>query len=83
MWFHQHFNAGSEPARYLALRWGSDKYGVHAVRMSHGSRASESVEEGGDQIEYPNEDPKIMQIFLEELAKHGAQPQEPVDSWRS
>jgi hypothetical protein len=51
--------------------------------MSHGSRASESVEEGGDQIEYPNEDPKIMQIFLEELAKHGAQPQEPVDSWRS
>ena len=50
--------------------------------MSHGSRASESTEEGGDQIEYPNEDPKIMQIFLRELGKHGAKPQEPVESWR-
>jgi oxalate decarboxylase/phosphoglucose isomerase-like protein (cupin superfamily) len=82
MWFHQHFNAGNEPARYLALRWGSDKYGVHALRMSHGSRASESTEEGGDQIEYPNEDPKIMEIFAEQLAKHGAKPLEPVESWR-
>ena len=66
-WFHQHFNSGTDPARYLALRWGSDKYGVRAVRMTHADHAYESAEEGGDQIEYPKEDPKIMEIFREQL----------------
>jgi hypothetical protein len=30
-----------------------------------------SLEEGGNQIEYEQQDPRIHQIFLEELAKNG------------
>jgi hypothetical protein len=32
-----------------------------------------TVKEGGCQIEYEDQDPRIHGIFLEELAKHGAQ----------
>jgi oxalate decarboxylase/phosphoglucose isomerase-like protein (cupin superfamily) len=67
-WFHQHFNTGTEPARYLALRWGSKKYprpwGEHYV-------VDESVNSGGAQIEYADEDPRIRAMFEEELAKVG------------
>ena len=82
-WFHQHFNTGGDSARYLALRWGSDKYGVRAVRMAHNAQAQyASQEEGGDQIDYKEEDPNIMDLFKEELAKSGLRPAEPMDSWR-
>jgi quercetin dioxygenase-like cupin family protein len=69
MWFHQHFNTGKIPARYLALRaggrkhprpWGAKGYGV-----------DESVKGGGDQIEYEDEDPAIRRMFEDELAKQG------------
>ncbi len=69
MWFHQHFNTGKTPARYLALRaggrkfprpWGAKGYGV-----------DESVKGGGDQIEYEDEAPEIRRLFEQELAKQG------------
>ncbi|OGQ77658.1 MAG: hypothetical protein A3F90_16905 [Deltaproteobacteria bacterium RIFCSPLOWO2_12_FULL_60_19] len=68
-WFHQHFNAGSEPARYLALRWGSKKfYGI----MGEGSdRPFKSIKLGGDQIEYEDEDPVVRRMFEEALAQAG------------
>lgn len=66
-WFHQHFNTGSEPARYLALRWGSAKWGG----IGGAFKVDESVKAGGDQIEYPDEDPEIKKLYKEELKKHG------------
>ena len=60
-WFHQHFNAGGEPARYLAL---------HPPMQFHGH--AEKVEDRAkDQIEYVNEDPWVRQKFEDELANRG------------
>lgn len=72
-WFHQHFNTGKEPARYMALRWGSSQYGsAKWGGIFEGFRVDESVKEGGDQIEYEDEDPKVRQLYRAELAKNGA-----------
>lgn len=65
-WFHQHFNIGAEPARYLALKpFSSRKF--PGLRKHWGT--SESVKVGGDQIEYEDEDPRVRKMFEEELAK--------------
>ena len=67
-WFHQHFNIGAEPARYLALKpFSSRKF--PGLKKQFGT--SESVKAGGDQIEYEDEDPRIRKMFEEELAKRG------------
>ena len=66
-WFHQHFNTGKTPARYLALRWEGLKF-----RTGRQTEMCEvSIREGGDQIEYEDEDPAVRKIFEEELAKEG------------
>lgn len=68
-WFHQHFNAGAEPARYLALRWGSKKfYGI----MGEGTdRPYKDVKAGGNQIEYEDEESSVRRMFEEVLAQAG------------
>ena len=68
--FHQHFNAGPEPARYLALRSGDGQ-------PSQWGESNVPIEEGGMQIEYVNEDPWIRQFFEEELAKRGVESRMP------
>jgi hypothetical protein len=35
---------------------------------------SKSVKDGGDQIEYEDQDPRIHRIWLEEMRKNGATP---------
>ncbi len=71
MWFHQHFNAGTTPARYLAF-----KHEGVAIRNSQGvPKAWISRRVGGDQIDYADERPIIRHLFAEALAKHGLQPQ--------
>ncbi|MBI4528254.1 MAG: cupin domain-containing protein [Deltaproteobacteria bacterium] len=65
-WFHQHFNAGAEPARYLALRWGSKKY--YGMTSDPGEMDAD-VKTGGLQIEYEDEDPVVRRMFEEACAK--------------
>ena len=72
-WFHQHFNTGNNYARYLALRWGSARYGGMALGANENEAADVSESEGGAQIEYENEDRTIHQIFEDDLKKHGAE----------
>jgi mannose-6-phosphate isomerase-like protein (cupin superfamily) len=73
-WFHQHFNAGNDAARYLAPTWGGDgKWFMKAV--GGGSRTHRlgktSIRKGGNLIEYEDEDPAIREIFEAELRKNG------------
>lgn len=65
MWFHQHFNTGKDPARYLAFKHGSQR-NKQGVMMCWISRRL-----GGDQLDYVDEDPTIRHMFEEALAKNG------------
>ena len=70
-WFHQHFNAGANPARYLALRWHNWKYHFAGVSTSEG--VDVSVKDGGQQIEFEDEDPAIHRTFESQVKAAGAQ----------
>ena len=50
--------------------------GFVKVRLAPGEKqtVSKSVKEGGDQIEYEDQDPRIHAIWLEELRKSGVTP---------
>jgi oxalate decarboxylase/phosphoglucose isomerase-like protein (cupin superfamily) len=70
MWFHQHFNTGAAPARYLAF-----KHEVVSIRNAQGvPKAWISRRLGGDQIDYADETPMVRRIFADELAKRGLAP---------
>tara|TARA_B100000676_G_C18055433_1_gene834084 strand:- start:939 stop:2063 length:1125 start_codon:yes stop_codon:yes gene_type:complete len=68
-WFHQHFNGGADPARYMAFRWGSQK---HEFVFDPGE-ADLSEKLGGAQIEYEDEHHWIHDTFAETLAKSGTE----------
>lgn len=67
MWFHQHFNACPEPVLFLAIGWGSDKPKAGGKQYVY-----VSTKEGGDQIEWEDEDPAIHRDFEAALARAGA-----------
>jgi oxalate decarboxylase/phosphoglucose isomerase-like protein (cupin superfamily) len=67
LWFHQHFNTGTTPARYLAF-----KHEVVSIRNAQGvPKAWISQRVGGDQIDYADEEPIVRTLFAEALAKNG------------
>jgi uncharacterized RmlC-like cupin family protein len=70
--FHQHFNTSPEPSRYLAVAFGGLRYPFTTEKRHVFMGMDVSVKDGGCQIEYEHQDPRIHGIFLEELAKHGA-----------
>jgi uncharacterized RmlC-like cupin family protein len=65
-WFHQHFNSGTTPARYLALRWGSRKYPLFKEYL-----IDRPTSQGGDQIEYYDENPAVREMFEKEVTANG------------
>jgi len=67
MWWHQHFNTGTTPARYLAF-----KYEGVAVRNAQGvPKAWISTRIGGDQLDYADESEAVRTMFADALARHG------------
>ncbi len=69
--FHQHFNTAPEPARYLAVSLGSHRYPITNQKRARKTDALKSAKEGGWQIEYEDQDPRIHPMFLRELARTG------------
>ena len=71
-WWHQHFNVGAEPARYLALHSAPSILGY-----------GENVEDlARDQIEYTDEDPLVRETFETELARRGLKSELPEEVYR-
>lgn len=54
--WHQHFNTGKEPCRFVAL---------------HASIAVQREEGGVEQIEFEDEDQQLRKIYVEECARNG------------
>lgn len=74
-WYHQHFNTGPEPARYLALRRGGSP--EHPLRLGMTGGRGSNEEAGAEQIEYEHEDPEIRKIYVRELAARGIELRMP------
>jgi quercetin dioxygenase-like cupin family protein len=80
--FHQHFNTSGRPARYLATGVGGLRYplthmqrrSLLGVKPGEKGAVSTSLKEGGDQIEYEDQDPRIHRLWLEEMRKHHVEP---------
>jgi mannose-6-phosphate isomerase-like protein (cupin superfamily) len=80
--FHQHFNNSQRPARYLATNLGGLRYPVTTgqrrsllgLKPGDKGAVSTNIKEGGDQIEYEDQDPRIHRVWLEEMKKHNVEP---------
>ncbi|HLB28974.1 MAG TPA: cupin domain-containing protein [Dehalococcoidia bacterium] len=83
-WFHQHLNLGPEPARQLALRYGSHRnpmgFHVAAHRRKEGHHIT--VREGGTLIEYEDEDPEVRRRYEEALRREGIDCEMPTVVYR-
>ena len=71
--FHQHFNTAPDPARYLAVAFGNLRYPFTTDKRNVFLGMDVSVKDGGCQIEYEHQDPRIHRIYLSELARYGVQ----------
>ena len=80
--FHQHFNTGTHPARYVATGVGSVRYPFtvaqrrSSIGLNPGDKGADwtSTKEGGDQIDYDDQDPRIHRMWLDELRRNNVEP---------
>jgi uncharacterized RmlC-like cupin family protein len=79
--FHQHFVTSKVPSRYLATGIGGMSYIFDKQQRRTDGLGGErtwgkiSVRDGGDQIEYEDQDPRIHEIWLEEMRRREIVPQ--------
>ena len=69
-WFHQHFNTGEDAARQIAIRYGSTDHpaafekGLQTPANQGIVPTRTSIRHGGTQIEFDDEDPRILADYL-------------------
>lgn len=69
--WHQHFNTGPTPARYLAVRNNNPE---HPLRTGlPGFHNGNHTQFGGTQIEFEDEDPVIYDDYARELKRNGVE----------
>jgi hypothetical protein len=73
MMYHQHFNTSPQPSRYLAVALGSLRYPFTSEKRTLFTGVDVSVRDGGRQIEYEDQNPRIDTLYRAELAKHGVE----------
>lgn len=74
--FHQHFNTGPQAARYLACSLGSRRYPFISLRKrSAEGGGAVSIQQGGRQIEYEDQDPRVHRKWLEAIARNSVASQ--------
>jgi hypothetical protein len=74
--FHQHFNTCGERARYLACSMGSRRYPFIALRKkSAEGGGTVSIQKGGRQVEYEDQDPRIHRKWLDAIRENGVTSQ--------
>ena len=72
--FHQHFNTHDKPARYLACSLGSRRYPFISLRRKSAEGfGSISIQQGGRQLEYEDQDPRLHRKWLEAIKETGVQ----------
>jgi hypothetical protein len=68
-WFHQHMSTGKVPARHVAC-YGADSP-LAITRSPDHSNVLVPVREGGQLINYEDEDPEVRRYFIEANAGEG------------
>jgi mannose-6-phosphate isomerase-like protein (cupin superfamily) len=79
--WHQHFVTSNEPSRYVATGFGGIRHPILEARRKlvigkpgEKQLLSRSVKEGGNQVEYEDQDPRIHELWLSEMRKAGVAP---------
>ena len=79
MAFHQHFNAGGAPARYLDMQLGSLRYPMFRHRRAaYGDK--EVYAAGSATVPYAEQDPRVHRMWLDAIAGKGVTPRMPLDA---
>ncbi len=71
--YHQHFNVSKGSSRYLVFGFGGARYPVLESKFQGYEGMDRSNKEGGHQMEYEDEDPRILDLFENELAERGVE----------
>ena len=66
--FHQHFNTSPHPARYMATALGNSRYPFTEKNLQGKLGVDVSLKDGGMQIEFEDQDPRIHSLYLDALA---------------
>ncbi len=70
--FHQQFNTGDTPSRYLAVQFGTVRYPMTWAKLAKWTSGNDtSVKDGGNQIEYEDQPGHLHKIYLDEIDKKG------------